>query len=49
VNDRDVLAPASELDFPSDLPPGYYNLATNAAEASGSAGGGAIVIVVPSS
>src|SRR5207302_9539351 len=25
-NDRDVVAPVSELDLPSDLAPGYYNL-----------------------
>jgi hypothetical protein len=46
VNDRDVLAPASELDLPSDLAHGYYNLATQAATAGLSAGGGAIVTVV---
>ncbi len=46
VNDRDVVSPASELDLPSDLSHGYYNLATQAAEAGQSAGGGAIVNVV---
>jgi hypothetical protein len=46
VNDRDVVAPASELDLPADLAPGYYNLAQTAAEGSQSAGGGAIVTVV---
>ena len=46
VNDRDVVAPASELDLPSDLAPGYYNLAQQAAEGGQSAGGGAIVNVV---
>jgi hypothetical protein len=49
VDDRTVLSPMSQLTLPADLPPGYYNLATQAAEAGGSAGGGAIVIVVPSS
>lgn len=47
VDDRIVVSPVSQLDLPADLPPGYYNLATQAAEAGGSAGGGAIVIVVP--
>lgn len=46
ANDRIVEAPASQLELPADLPPGYYNLGTQAAEAGGSAGGGAIVIVV---
>jgi len=48
VNDRVVLSTISQLDLPTDLPPGYYNLATQAAEAGGSVGGGAIVVVVPS-
>ncbi|HVS07648.1 MAG TPA: hypothetical protein VHK65_15980 [Candidatus Dormibacteraeota bacterium] len=47
ANDRTVETPASQLDLPADLPPGYYNLGTQAAVGSGSAGGGAIVIVVP--
>jgi hypothetical protein len=47
VNDRTVLSPISELDLPTDLPPGYYNLATRAAEASQAWGGGAVIIVVP--
>jgi hypothetical protein len=46
VDDRIVLSPISLLDLPGDLPPGYYSLATQAAEAGGSAGGAAIVIVV---
>jgi hypothetical protein len=49
ASDRIVEEPASQLDLPADLPPGYYNLATQAATAGGSAGGGAIVIVVPGS
>ncbi len=47
VNDRTLLSPISELDLPTDLPPGYYNLATKAAEASQAWGGGAVIIVVP--
>jgi hypothetical protein len=46
VNDRDVVAPASELDLPSDLAPGYYNLATQAAAAGQSSGGAAVINVV---
>jgi hypothetical protein len=46
VNDRDVVAPASELDLPSDLAPGYYNLATQAATGGQSSGGGAVINVV---
>src|ERR1700675_552652 len=26
VTDRDAVTPASQLDLPADLPPGYYNL-----------------------
>jgi hypothetical protein len=48
ANDRLVEAPASQLDLPADLPPGYYNLATQASQAGGSWGGAAIVVVVPS-
>ena len=47
VNDRTVATPASELELPSDLPPGYYNLETRTAEGGQSAGGGAIVVVAP--
>jgi hypothetical protein len=46
VNDRDSVAPASELDLPSDLAPGYYNLATPAAAAGQSSGGAAVINVV---
>jgi hypothetical protein len=46
VNDRDVVSPASELDLPSDLAHGYYNLATEAVEAGQSARGGAVINVV---
>jgi hypothetical protein len=48
VNDRTFLTPVSQLDLPADLPPGYYNLAQQAAQGSGSASGGAIVIIAPS-
>jgi hypothetical protein len=48
ANDRTFSTPISQLDLPADLPPGYYNLATQVAQGSGSAGGGAIVIVAPS-
>jgi hypothetical protein len=47
VNDRTVATPASDLQLPSDLPPGYYNLDTRTAEGGQSAGGGAIVVVAP--
>ena len=47
VSDRDVVTPASQLNLPADLPPGYYNLATQAATAGGSSGGGAVIVVVP--
>jgi hypothetical protein len=46
VNDRDVVTPASELDLPSGLAHGWYNLATQASSAGLSAGGGAIINVV---
>jgi hypothetical protein len=48
VNDRTFLTPVSQLDLPADLPPGYYNLAQQVAQGSGSASGGAIVIIAPS-
>jgi hypothetical protein len=48
VDDRTLLTPVSQLDLPADLPPGYYNLAQEAAQGSGSTSGGAIVIVAPS-
>ncbi len=47
ANDKTVEAPASQLYLPSDLPPGYYNLTTQASEAGQSWGGDAVVIVVP--
>jgi hypothetical protein len=47
VNDRTFSTPISQLDLPADLPPGYYNLATQTYAADGSAGGGIIVIVAP--
>jgi hypothetical protein len=46
VNDRDVVAPASELDLRSDVAPGYYNLAQQAAEGGHSSVGGAIINVI---
>jgi len=48
VDDRTFLTPMSQLDLPADLPPGYYNLATQVAQGTRSAGGGAIVIVAQS-
>lgn len=48
ANDRTFSTPISQLDLPADLPPGYYNLATQVAQGSGSALGGAIVIIAPS-
>jgi hypothetical protein len=47
IDDRSVVAPASQLDLPSDLAPGYYNLATGGSLAGQSWGGGAVVIVAP--
>jgi hypothetical protein len=47
VNDRDVVAPASELNLPSDLAPGYYNLETQSASGSYSSRGGTVVHVIP--
>src|SRR5713101_2437211 len=38
ANDRTLEVLASQLDLPTDLPPGYYNLATRAAEAGQSWG-----------
>jgi hypothetical protein len=46
VNDRDVVAPASELDLPSDVAPGYYNLAQQAAGGGHSSGGGTVINVI---
>jgi hypothetical protein len=48
VNDRTFSTPISQLDLPADLPPGYYNLATQTAAADGSAGEAIVVIVAPS-
>jgi hypothetical protein len=48
VNDRDVVTPASELDLPSDMAPGFYNLATLATEGGQSSGGGTVVHVIAS-
>ena len=39
--------PASELDLPASLPPGYYNLDTVTASGGSSAGGGAIIQIAP--
>jgi hypothetical protein len=46
VTDRTVETPASQLDLPADLPPGYYNLDSQAAEGGNSWGGSAVVVVV---
>jgi hypothetical protein len=46
VNDRDVVAPASELDIPSDVAPGYYNLAQQAAGGGHSSVGGTVINVI---
>jgi hypothetical protein len=46
VNDRDVVTPASELDLPSDLAPGYYNLAQQAAGGGHASVGGAVINVI---
>jgi hypothetical protein len=47
ANDKRVEEPASQLDLPADLPPGYYNLATQAAEGGDSWGGSGIIKVIP--
>ncbi len=47
VDDRNFQTPASQLDLPSDLAPGYYNLATQSSSAGLSVGGAAVVYVVP--
>jgi hypothetical protein len=46
VNDRDVVAPASELDLPSDVAPGYYNLAQQSAGGGHSSVGGTVINVI---
>jgi hypothetical protein len=46
TTDRTLGEPASELDLPSDLPPGYYNLGTQTSSAGLSAGGGAVISVI---
>jgi hypothetical protein len=47
ANDKVVELPASQLYLPADLLPGFYNLATQTAEAGQSWGGGAVVKVIP--
>jgi hypothetical protein len=47
VNDRNVVAPSSDLNLPLDLPPGFYNLETQAVSGGSSAGGGTVVHVIP--
>jgi len=47
VNDRTFDTPASTLDLPPDLAPGYYNLDAESASADGSSGGGAVVFIAP--
>ena len=49
ANDRMVESPSSQLLLPADLPPGFYNLATQTTEAGQSSGGGAVVKVIPGS
>jgi hypothetical protein len=46
VDDRTYATPASTLNLPSDLAPGYYNLAAKSSFI-GSSAGGAIVIILP--
>ena len=43
VTDFTGGTPASELDLPADLQPGYYNLDTLTASGGSSAGGGAVI------
>lgn len=47
VTDFTGGSPASELDLPADLPPGYYNLDAVSASGGSSAGGGAIIQISP--
>jgi hypothetical protein len=47
VTDQTGGSPASELDLPSDLPAGYYNLGARTASGRSSAGGGAIIQILP--
>jgi hypothetical protein len=46
VNDRNVVAPSSDLNLPLDLPPGFYNLETQAVSGGSSSGGGTVVHVI---
>jgi hypothetical protein len=47
VTDQTGGSPASELDLPPDLPGGYYNLSTGIASGGSSAGGGAVIQILP--
>ena len=47
VTDQTGGSPAGELDLPSDLPVGFYNLGTQTASGGFSAGGGAIIQILP--
>lgn len=47
ANDRLVESPASQLYLPADLPPGFYNVAWQAAEGGNSLGGDGIIKVIP--
>ncbi len=47
ANDKRVEEPASELRLPPDLPPGFYNLASQTTEAGQSWGGSGIIKVIP--
>lgn len=46
ATDRMVEPPVSQLELPADLPPGFYNLATQTTEGGQSSGGGAVVKVI---
>ena len=47
VTDQAGGTPVSELDLPTDLPSGYYNLDAETASGNVSAGGGVVVQVAP--
>lgn len=47
VTDRIGGTAVSQLDLPSDLAPGYYNLETRASSAGNSFSAGTVVVVVP--
>lgn len=45
ITDRTGGSPATELDLPADLAPGYYNLGSQEASGGGSSGGATIVVI----